>query len=257
MSHDLLIVFLSVICLFRCTYLLFCVLIFLFYHVYLYVELVPIQFMTTFTVKYLGFPISDASLLMSLFYGFHFGGRIIGIPLSTFFRPRTMVIMDLVVTAVAYLLLFAFVKVWPAVIWPSAAMAGLGMATTFPTGVLWISEAIPVTGRVAAIMIIGYAIGGMIGPMIVGTLFESSTPMWFVYIVVVTSVIHVILFFNMMVFVHRCHGRLLRATANGRLKDNEIRVISVAAEGEATLDQNVFQSTELPSNGVVGEQVDA
>ena len=164
-----------------------------------------------------------------------------------------MVIIDLVVTAAAYLLLLVFVRVWPAVIWPSAAMAGMAMATTFPTGVLWISEAIPVTGRVAAIMVIGYSVGGMIGPMIVGTLFESSTPMWFVYVVVAASVTHVILFFNMMLFIRRCGGRLLRATTSGRLEDNEIMVTAAADECQVLhLDSNVFQSSDLTPNGSAG-----
>jgi MFS family permease len=241
----------------RLTYMFLCVLIFLFYNLYTYVELIPIQFLTTFTVKYLGFPVTDASMLLSVFYGCHFGGRILGIPVSAFLRPQTMMIIDLSLTAIAYLLLIAFVNTWPAIVWPSAALAGLGMATTFPTGVLWISEAIPVTGFVASLMVFGYAVGGMVGPLFVGRLFESSTPMWFVYVVVAASVSHVVMFFGLMAYVRRFTDNLKRVTKKNRIENEEIRITSVIIDDLANgVDKNISstkvasEDTELNEMGV-------
>jgi MFS transporter, FHS family, Na+ dependent glucose transporter 1 len=224
----------------------FILLVFLYYHIYLYVELVPIAYMTTFTVKYLKFPVSDASLLMSLFYGFHLGGRVLGVPVSTYLRPRTMILVDLSLTAVAYLSLLAFVHVWPAIMWPSAALAGLSMATTFATGVLWISETIPVSGRVASVFVIGYAFGGMIGPLCVGRLFDISTPMWYVYIVVAASVSHVVLFLCMLAFVRR-HGDRMRSAATVERFD-EIEIES-SPDGGGDVDEDVPDKTVLDSLG--------
>jgi len=187
----------------------FIIMIFLFYHIYLWVEMILIAFLTTFSVKYLNFPVHNASLLISIFFGFHFVGRLLGIPLSTFFRPRTMVIVNLSMTVTAYLLLLAFVNVWPAIVWPSAALAGLSMATTFATGVLWIADRIPVTGRVSSVLLVGSASGGVIGPLFVGVMFDSSTPMWFVYALVAASLCHTVLFIGMMAFVGRC-GNVLK-----------------------------------------------
>jgi MFS transporter, FHS family, Na+ dependent glucose transporter 1 len=197
----------------------------LFYTVYAYVELLPVQFMTSFIVKYLGFPVHNASFLLSIFYGLHIAGNVIGVIISAFLRPRTMMLANLFMTVVSYLLLIAFVNVWPPIIWISSAGAGLAMATTWATGVLWISDIIPVTGLVASIMVIGYSSSGMVAPMFVGHLFESSTPMWFVYVVVAASIVHVVLFLCMMAFVRRFRKNLSKANA-GRL-ENEIEIYSV------------------------------
>ena len=177
---------------------------------YLYGELTSITYLATFSIKYLDFPVRDASLLMSLFYGFHFASRLIGIPVSAFLRPRTMLISTLSMTAVSNLLLLTLVNVWPTVIWVSIAMVGLSMGTTFATSVLWIGDQTPVTGRVASVMLVGASLGGVVGPLIVGQLFDSSTPMWFVYVVVMASVCHVILLAGLIYFVGRYGARLTR-----------------------------------------------
>jgi fucose permease len=237
----------------RCVYVTFIVLIFLFYHIYLYVELVPIAYMTAFSVKYLKFPVSDASLLMSLFYGFHFGGRVLGVPVSTCLRPRTMILIDLSLTAVAYLLLLVFINVWPAIVWPSAALSGLAMATTFATGVLWISETIPVSGRVASVFVIGYSAGGMIGPLCVGRLFDAWTPMWYVYVVVIASVSHVVLFLGMMAFVRRYGDVMRSATILGRLDELEIEITSTDGRGGGDVGEVVPDETMIHPMDAVGD----
>lgn len=206
---------------YRIVYAAFMVLIFLFYHVYLYVELIPVAFMTTFAVKYLKFPVRNAALITSVFFGFHFSGRLIGIPLSTCLRPRTMVALNVSLTAASYLLLIAFVNVWPSIVWVSSAMSGLSMATTFATGILWIADRVPMTGRVASVILVGSSLGGVIGPQLVGRLFEALTPMWFVYTIVAASFCHVVLFGCMLAFVHRFGEHLKRATAIDRLALND------------------------------------
>jgi fucose permease len=214
----------------RFAYAAFIVLIFLFYHLYLYVEMIPIAYLTSFSVKYLNFSIQDASLVLSVFFGSHFTGRMLGIPLSVVLRPRTMVIVNLTATALANMLLLAFVNVWPAIVWPSAALAGLSMATTFATAALWIADRVPLTGRLASVLVGGSALGGVFGPLFVGRMFESSTPMWFVYSTVAASVGHVLLFGVMVAFVGRCDNRLKRMTAFDR---REVVRMTSSSEGGA------------------------
>lgn len=197
----------------RSIYLIFLAFVFLFYHILLYVEMVPVSFLTTFAVKYLEFPVHDAALINSVFFGCHFSGRIIGIPLSTIIRPRTMIMTNVTLTALAYLVILAFVNVWPSIIWPSVAMSGLAMATTFSTTILWIDDRVPVNGRVASVILVGSSLGGVIGPFFVGRLFESSSPMWFVYIVTGACICHAVLSCGMLFFVHHYDERL-RAVAS-------------------------------------------
>lgn len=220
----------------RLAYATFIALIFAFFHLYLYVEMIPIAYLTSFSVKYLNFSIQDASLLLSVFFGSHFTGRLLGIPLSAFLRPRTMVIIDLAATAFANLLLLAFVNVWPAVVWPSAALAGLSMATTFATATLWIADRVPLSGRVASVLVGGSALGGVVGPLFVGRMFDSSTPMWFVYVLVASSVGHVVLFGGMLAFTSRFGGRLKRLTAVGDREVAEVTSPSNCTNGAVSFE---------------------
>ena len=189
--------------------MVFIALIFLFYHIYLYIENIPIKMMTNFSVKYLQFPISEASVLLSVFYVFHFAGRLLGVPISYCLKPFKMVIIDLIMISVAFFLLLLLVNFWPRIIWVSAPLAALGMSSMFATVVLWVADCIPLTGLVSAVIMVGASLGGMVGPFFVGQLFESSTPMLFVYILVAASLSHVVLFATMVMFVKRFGDRLV------------------------------------------------
>jgi len=178
----------------------------LFYHIYAYIELTPIDYFPTFAVKFLQWPVNDASLLMSVFFGTHCLGRFLGIPLSFRLRPRTMIIINLVVTTIAYVILL-LVKHLPELLWASAALAGIGMATTFATTLLWMSESVVMSGRVASIVVASASLGSIIQPQIVGRLFnvpEAGGPMSMVYVLVTAALAHIAVFISMLVFVARC-----------------------------------------------------
>ena len=91
--------------------------------------------------------------------------------------------------------------------WASAALSGMGMATTLATTVLWTAESLTISGRVASIMVAGKSLGSVIQPQIVGRLFDEPAaggPMSLVYVLVTASLVHVVLFAFMWVFVSRC-----------------------------------------------------
>jgi len=186
----------------NCFTLILLVLLFLFYYVYLYIENIPSAFFPTFAIKYLSWSVRDSTLLMSVFFGFHCGGRLLAIPLSIFMRPRTMIVLNLAVVAVAYTLLL-FIASTDSLMWIVAAMAGLGMASTFASMVLWVSEMVPISGKVASVMLIGSSIGGATGPVIVGVLIDLYTPMWMVYVLISSGFIHIIIFVAMFLFFNK------------------------------------------------------
>ena len=196
-------------CYCRLTTLLFLSLLSLFYHVYAYIELTPSDFLPTFAIKFMHWPVTHITLLMSLFFGAHCLGRFLGIPLSFVLRPRTMIVINLVVTAVACIILLA-VKTVPDLLWVSAALAGGGMATTFATVLLWMSESIAISGRVASVVVASISVGSIIQPQIVGRLFQvpaAGGPMSMVYVLVTSSLIHIVLFICMLLFVAQCFGK--------------------------------------------------
>lgn len=184
----------------RLLLLVFLFMLFMFYYLYIYIEGIPIAYFTAFVIKYLNWSVHHSTLVMVVFYSMHCLGRIIGIPLSMVLRPSTMVIMNLVLTSIAYFLLL-FVPAFDWVIWISAMLSGYGMSSTFAAMVLWVSEIVPLTGRVAAVLLVGGSFGGMTGPLLVGQLFEAVSPMWMVYILCVASMLHIALFALLFIFV--------------------------------------------------------
>ena len=69
------------------------------------------------------------------------------------------------------------------------------------------AESLTISGRVASIMVAGKSLGSVIQPQIVGRLFDEPAaggPMSLVYVLVTASLVHVVLFAFMWVFVSRC-----------------------------------------------------
>jgi len=207
---------------------MFLALLSLLYHVYSYTEMTPTNYFPTFAIKFLQWPAKDASLLMSVYFGTHCAGRFLGIPLSCVLRPRTMIIINLIVTMIAYVILLP-VRSLPELLWASAALAGIGMATTFATTLLWMSELIAISGRIGAIVVASGSFGSIIQPQIVGRLFdvpEAGGPMSMVYLLVTAALVHIALFICMLVFVARC------LTLNGR-RFGELQGIEIHVDANA------------------------
>ena len=176
-----------------------------------YIEGIPIAYYVTFCIKYLDWPVRQASLLMTIFFGAHFSGRVLGVPLSAYLAPRTMLIMNLFLSTTANVLLM-FVNFFPAIMWISAAMAGFGVSSTFPTIILWVSELIQVTGFVSSVLSVGASMGFFTAPLLVGLMFDA-TPMSMVYILLIVSICLFLFFLLQLAFVFKFKHRLRPSSA--------------------------------------------
>jgi len=153
-------------------------------------------------------PVNDASLLMSLFFGAHSAGRFLGVPLSFVLKPRTMNIINLLSIVVAYVMLLP-VKSLPELLWAAAALSGIGMATTVATTVLWAAESMTISGRVSSVVVASLSCARIIQPQVVGRLFDEPAvggPMSMVYVLVTAALALCAVFICTLVFVARCVG---------------------------------------------------
>ena len=118
---------------------------------------------------------TTAAYLTSAFWGALTLGRLIGIPIAARFRPRTILLVDLLgcVTSVAFILTFAASET---TIWVGAAGLGLFMASIFPTVLSWAERRMTMSGSATSFFLIGASIGAMTLPWIIGQLFESIGP---------------------------------------------------------------------------------
>jgi len=55
------------------------------------------------------------------------------------------------------------------------------MSSTFPTGVLWVEQHVTVTAKMAAVFVVGSAVGEMAIPAVVGFGFEHTGPLSLMY----------------------------------------------------------------------------
>jgi len=118
---------------------------------------------------------TSAAYLTSAFWGSFTVGRLLGIPIATRFRPRTILLGDLV----GCLAGLGIILLWPTsllAIWLGTFMFGFSMASIFPTTISLAERRMPITGRITGWFLMGGSVGSMSLPWLIGQLFESVGP---------------------------------------------------------------------------------
>src|SRR5690606_23674870 len=101
-------------------------------------------------------------------------------PLAARLKPQTIILVELI----GCLLSPVFILLWSnsqAVIWAGALLAGLSMASIFPSTLSFAERRMAITGRATRWIFVGTGAGGMLLPWLIGQLFERFTPqavMW-------------------------------------------------------------------------------
>jgi MFS transporter, FHS family, Na+ dependent glucose transporter 1 len=118
-----------------------------------------------------------AATLTSLFWAMIMTGRLLAIPLSTRFKPRTILI-GTVIGAVASVVLLSSPAggVSRTVLWIATAGTGLSMAAVFPAAMSFAGANLNVTGSSSRWFFIGSGAGGMTIPWAMGHLLDVVGP---------------------------------------------------------------------------------
>jgi FHS family Na+ dependent glucose MFS transporter 1 len=113
----------------------------------------------------------SSAYLTSLFWGSLTAGRLLGVPLATVLKPRAILLMDLAGCAagVGALLLWTGT---PAVLWIGTVLAGVSIASIFPTSFTFAGHHLHMNGKITAWFLIGASCGAMFLPWLIGQLFE-------------------------------------------------------------------------------------
>jgi MFS transporter, FHS family, Na+ dependent glucose transporter 1 len=114
---------------------------------------------------------TSAALLTSGFWGAFTLGRLIGVPLSARFNPKTILFVDLIGALASVCGVLAFSHSITA-LWLGTIGIGLFMASIFPTMLAFAGRKMAITGEVTAWFMIGAGGGGMFLPWLIGQLFE-------------------------------------------------------------------------------------
>merc|ERR1712013_697935 len=136
------------------------------------------MYITTYAIDYLGASPALGRYLASANWAGLFVGRFVAVPLSRSVSALNMVWLDLVGVGVGTLLLFFTLdSAW--VVWVSAVMVGLCMASAWPCMFVWAEGLMPVTGIFASIMVGGGSLGEFVVPAAQGNVMAAYGSEWF------------------------------------------------------------------------------
>jgi len=127
---------------------------------------------------------TTAAYLTSAFWGSIAIGRLIGIPLTTRIRPRTMLLSSLVGALVSV----GIILIWSDstfALWVGTIGIGLSMASLFPSTITFAGRRLNITGRITGWFFVGVGAGSMTFPWIIGQVFETIGPQSMMVIIMI------------------------------------------------------------------------
>lgn len=145
------------------------VLLFFFYFAYVGAEVAYGSFIFTFCKDFLRLEEAEAAGVNSLFWGSFAACRGLAILLATCVPPGALITLSLFCCCGSSLLLCLF-PLHRAMLWVCTGLYGASMAAVFPSGLSWVEQYTSVTGRTAAVLVVGAALGEMVLPVLLGFL---------------------------------------------------------------------------------------
>uniref|UniRef100_A0A8C6SBJ7 Major facilitator superfamily domain containing 4B n=1 Tax=Neogobius melanostomus TaxID=47308 RepID=A0A8C6SBJ7_9GOBI len=144
-------------------------LLFFFFFAYVGAEVAYGSFIFTFSKDFVHLEEAEAGGINTLFWGSFAACRGLAILLATCVSPGALITVSLLCCCISCLLLCLF-PLQRAVLWAGSALYGVSMAVVFPSGLSWVEQYTPVTGRTAAVLVVGAALGEMVLPVLLGFL---------------------------------------------------------------------------------------
>lgn len=119
--------------------------------------------------------ITSAANLNGFFWGSFTLGRLLGVWISSRFRPQTILFMDILGCALS----IGVIMLWKessAALWIGTIGLGISMASIFPTFIILAGEHMRITGTITGWFLVGSGAGGMLLPWLLGQIFARTGP---------------------------------------------------------------------------------
>ncbi len=127
---------------------------------------------------------AGAAYLIAAFWGALTLGRLMGIPIASRFRPRTIILSDLIGCLVSVTILI----LWPesmVLVWIGTIGMGLFLASLFPTMLVLAERRMRLTGGITRWFFVGTGLGGMFLPWLIGQLFVPVGPQVMLWLILI------------------------------------------------------------------------
>ena len=150
---------------------------------------------TRFSIEYFNFQMDRATFVAALFWGSFAVFQFATIILSRFgLTPTATLVISLSLSVFSLMMLATLGKAkHQAILWICTASLGMGLATIFPTGIVWTERYMKITAKATSVLVVGAAIGETTMPLLVGSAMHTST-MWLMYILLIVVLLKTLVF---------------------------------------------------------------
>ncbi|XP_019628820.1 PREDICTED: sodium-dependent glucose transporter 1A-like isoform X2 [Branchiostoma belcheri] len=236
------------------------VLLFFFFFIYVGVEVAYGSFIFSFGTKSkLHLSKDDAVGLNTLFWGTFSLVRGTAIFTTKCLSVKVILLLNLVGAIVSSLGLCVYAEHNRTLLFVATGIFGGSISTVFPSAISWAERYIHVTGKAAAVFVVGASFGEMVMPVLVGTMFERS-PMWLMYFSLGGSVLANVLFVALQWLVSSRGEKYALPPPNFLWTEDEDDVkmdviemapVQIVEEGETPLQKITEQLRSTPAGKIL------
>jgi len=153
-----------------------------FFFLYVGMEVAFGTFISVFSVESkLKFTRPQGSDVTAVFWGTFAATRGLAIFIAIIAKPGVIMWSSFVTCIVGSVLLSVWAQSSSVALYIGTALMGIGMASIFATGFLWVEQRMTVTNKVSSVFILASSAGADVFPVLVGQLVETW-PMAFIYL---------------------------------------------------------------------------
>jgi len=158
-----------------------------FYFLYAGLEVAYGTFITTFAVtSKLGLTKLQGSDITAVFWAAFATVRALSIPAAVFLKPEIIMVFSFATCLVGSVMLSILGDTSIVVLYVASGLMGVGTASVYATGLLWLERRVQISNRISAAITISASLGIKAFPVLVGQTVENL-PMSFMYITLGTS----------------------------------------------------------------------
>ncbi len=164
----------------------------------------------------------DAALLNTLYFGSYTTGRGVGIIVSRYISPDTMLMIYSFNSFISAIILTFFAYNNNIILWVFVIFSGFTLSINFPTGMVWANHHLNMNAMAVFVLILGAGLGGAAYQYSSGYLFQVHGPQSVLYIVlfsVTMVVIACLLMFSL--------AKLLNKTSNSSESEHHQEPVSI------------------------------
>ena len=160
-----------------------------------------------FCVKHLNINFETAALISTAFWASLAGGRAISIITTKLFSTVSITCLCLSMSTVALAVETYACEIHPAVIWVCSIAVGMSFAPLFGNCISFSQKELNTSGRATTVFVLFLYLGFMGMPALVGYLFATYTPMYFLYILTAGSTTITLMFFGVVIYNNHIKAR--------------------------------------------------